>query len=436
MPKDRRVDSLSSSDRDSASPCACISKDEKEWKLENSLPTVIDEKDWKEARCPICMEYPHNAVLLLCSSCAKGCRPYICDTSSRHSNCLDQFLNVSYGKLSTKQRDVYLAETPSSWIGVVLTLLRPTKSSGGRVPEVLCPFCRGRVIGLVVVENVRSHMNSKVRNCSLESCNFSGKYKELRKHARRQHPNVKPSDPDPERKADWARLMFESDLRDTTSLVESQFEDEEFSYSPYESGVETSPTATVDNNSSTVSDTAVDLDFSFSLLYDIFGPNGSLTPARPLCMELITSISQAYCQGRVPFYRRQNTVVPSRSGLERVRERTDDRLLDRRSVDSDSGSCSENTVNEITGDRSLDRRSTGGSRSRFRSQSPRMAREIWNRRVSDRSIDLRSNSQSEVTSGRRVRNSGSRSTAGGSSAERSVATTTSHGRWRNTHRRL
>ncbi|CAM6090795.1 unnamed protein product [Calypogeia fissa] len=48
-------------------------------------------KDWEESTCPICMECPHNAVLLQCSSHDKGCRPYMCDTSYRHSNCLDQY---------------------------------------------------------------------------------------------------------------------------------------------------------------------------------------------------------------------------------------------------------------------------------------------------------------------------------------------------------
>ncbi|KAF8394188.1 hypothetical protein HHK36_020395 [Tetracentron sinense] len=48
-------------------------------------------KEWDEASCPICMDHPHNAVLLLCSSHDKGCRSYICDTSYRHSNCLDRF---------------------------------------------------------------------------------------------------------------------------------------------------------------------------------------------------------------------------------------------------------------------------------------------------------------------------------------------------------
>lgn len=48
-------------------------------------------KELDEASCPICMDHPHNAVLLLCSSHDKGCRSYICDTSYRHSNCLDRF---------------------------------------------------------------------------------------------------------------------------------------------------------------------------------------------------------------------------------------------------------------------------------------------------------------------------------------------------------
>lgn len=48
-------------------------------------------KELDAVSCPICMEHPHNAVLLLCSSHDKGCRSYICDTSYRHSNCLDRF---------------------------------------------------------------------------------------------------------------------------------------------------------------------------------------------------------------------------------------------------------------------------------------------------------------------------------------------------------
>ncbi|XP_057964906.1 uncharacterized protein LOC131155655 [Malania oleifera] len=60
-----------------------------------SDPDVITlHKELDEVLCPICMEHPHNAVLLLCSSHKKGCRSYICDTSYRHSNCLDRYKNL------------------------------------------------------------------------------------------------------------------------------------------------------------------------------------------------------------------------------------------------------------------------------------------------------------------------------------------------------
>lgn len=57
-------------------------------------------KELDEISCPICMDHPHNAVLLICSSHDKGCRSYICDTSYRHSNCLDR-----YKKLRTSSRN-------------------------------------------------------------------------------------------------------------------------------------------------------------------------------------------------------------------------------------------------------------------------------------------------------------------------------------------
>ena len=40
-------------------------------------------------------------------------------------------------------------------------------------------------------------MNSKLRSCSLESCDFIGNYSELRKHARSDHPYIQPSKVDP-----------------------------------------------------------------------------------------------------------------------------------------------------------------------------------------------------------------------------------------------
>lgn len=63
-------------------------------------------KEWDEASCPICMDHPHNAVLLLCSSHDKGCRSYICDTSYRHSNCLDRFKKMGVDLSSGPSRPI------------------------------------------------------------------------------------------------------------------------------------------------------------------------------------------------------------------------------------------------------------------------------------------------------------------------------------------
>uniref|UniRef100_A0A7N0TW75 Uncharacterized protein n=1 Tax=Kalanchoe fedtschenkoi TaxID=63787 RepID=A0A7N0TW75_KALFE len=80
-------------------------------------PTAL-AKDWEGATCSVCMECPHNAVLLLCSSHDKGCRPYMCGTSLRFSNCLDQY-KKAYTKVGEKCE----------------------------VSALACPLCRGQVKG-------------------------------------------------------------------------------------------------------------------------------------------------------------------------------------------------------------------------------------------------------------------------------------------------
>lgn len=160
------------------------------------LPPTGNEKEWEEARCPVCMDHPHNAVLLLCSSHDKGCRPFMCDTSRRHSNCLDQF----------------------------------RKSSEDVVPEnlkLVCPLCRGRISGWVVITPAREYMNFKHRSCSLETCDFSGNYSELRRHARLEHPNVQPSRPDPSRQHEWEELEQEYEYVDFDSDVDEEYDDED-----------------------------------------------------------------------------------------------------------------------------------------------------------------------------------------------------------------
>lgn len=154
--------------------------------------------EWEEVRCAVCMDHPHNAVLLTCSSGHKGCQPFMCDTSYRHSNCLDQYKKASNGSLSPEEN-----------------------ASNQEQSKLLCPLCRGEVTGWKVVETARRYMNSIVRSCSKESCGYTGCYAELRLHAREEHPLVRPSEADPERQRDWRMMEQRRDIGDLFSTIQS-----------------------------------------------------------------------------------------------------------------------------------------------------------------------------------------------------------------------
>ncbi|KAG0484773.1 hypothetical protein HPP92_008852 [Vanilla planifolia] len=142
------------------------------------------------------MEHPHNAVLLVCTSHDKGCRPFMCDTSYRHSNCLDQY-RKSFDGVAEAEIEVE-----------------------SKV-ELSCPLCRGVVSGWKVIEPARKYMNTKARSCSTESCRFVGVYRELRRHARMVHPLVRPSAANPERQRDWRRIERQRDIGDLFSSMQS-----------------------------------------------------------------------------------------------------------------------------------------------------------------------------------------------------------------------
>ncbi|KAI3803445.1 hypothetical protein L1987_31596 [Smallanthus sonchifolius] len=191
MPNDRR----SSSHRYRASPYSVYNKKaDKRRPNSPSLP-IGNESEWEETRCSICMEHPHNAVLLLCSSREKGCLPYICDTSARHSNCLDQFQKTFM-------------------------------NSEGEQTKLVCPLCRGQINKWIVVNPARQFMNSKTRSCSMGTCDFSGNYSQLREHARRQHPFARPTDVDPERELEWTKLEQEIEQQDMISM-QFEFDDDD-----------------------------------------------------------------------------------------------------------------------------------------------------------------------------------------------------------------
>ncbi|XAR50576.1 hypothetical protein NMG60_11004932 [Bertholletia excelsa] len=215
MPKDKRVSSFSL-DRSRSSPYPCSSKNSDQDSSKNLLQSVGDNKEWEEVRCPICMEHPHNAVLLICSSHEKGCHPFMCDTSCRHSNCLDQFRKSSATTKADRSEEALLGADHGESEDQRWHISRIAQ--GRQFQEKLsCPLCRGQIYGWNVIKAAREFMNAKPRSCSLETCNFSGTYSELRKHARLEHPSVRPSDADPIRQNDWARVERERDFEDFLS---------------------------------------------------------------------------------------------------------------------------------------------------------------------------------------------------------------------------
>lgn len=160
---------------------------------------LSEKKDWEDATCSVCMEYPHNAVLLLCSSYNKGCRPYMCATSYRFSNCLDQF------------KKAYTKATSG-----VDTLGLDAKAEAS---QLLCPLCRGQVKGWTLVESARKYLNKKKRTCMEENCSFVGNYKQLKKHVKVEHPLARPRKVDPSLEEEWKRLERERERNDVISTL-------------------------------------------------------------------------------------------------------------------------------------------------------------------------------------------------------------------------
>ncbi|PSR94933.1 Cytosolic carboxypeptidase [Actinidia chinensis var. chinensis] len=240
-------------------------------------------KEWDEASCPICMDHPHNAVLLLCTSHDKGCRSYICDTSYRHSNCLDRFKKLrednrnspplpgsprnqqstaawdSGSRATTDSIEAHGNNNPNQSDNVASVGLAGGSGETGiqdadghfevplegilgasdsetlwgrtdledndveAAPEsklnLRCPLCRGTVLGWKIVEEARNYLNLKPRSCSHESCLFFGNYRELRRHARSVHPTVRPADIDPSRQRAWQHLEHQREYADIVSAI-------------------------------------------------------------------------------------------------------------------------------------------------------------------------------------------------------------------------
>uniref|UniRef100_A0A5B6YSI7 DUF1644 domain-containing protein n=1 Tax=Davidia involucrata TaxID=16924 RepID=A0A5B6YSI7_DAVIN len=167
---------------------------------------------WEDVTCPICLDFPHNGVLLQCSSYEKGCRPFVCDTDHLHSNCLDRFKSA-HGMSSGSQ-------SPSTSVATSTGNIHQMFSEANGKPS--CPLCRGEVTGWVIVDKARVHLDEKKRYCEEEHCAFMGTYLELQKHAQIEHPHARPSKIDPARQLDWENFQQSSEIIDVLSTIHSE----------------------------------------------------------------------------------------------------------------------------------------------------------------------------------------------------------------------
>ncbi|CAI8610261.1 unnamed protein product [Vicia faba] len=241
MPKERKDRSVSQ-DSSRTSPYPSSSSRVRRSTSKTPLESEENIKEWEEARCPVCMEHPHNAVLLICSSHEKGCRPYMCNTSYRHSNCLDQFCKSfaepSPPTIPLVESEISNSDSPqdqpqdSTEANIVdvqeetsegFVTMQSLSCEDETKSKLVCPLCRGQIKEWKVMDGARHFMNEKSRSCSCESCNFTGTYTDLRKHARVDHPLERPSAVDPERQRNWRRLERQRDLGDLLSTLQNSF---------------------------------------------------------------------------------------------------------------------------------------------------------------------------------------------------------------------
>ncbi|PKA65429.1 hypothetical protein AXF42_Ash005763 [Apostasia shenzhenica] len=158
--------------------------------------------NFEDITCPICLDFPHNAVLLQCTSYDNGCRPFLCDTDDTHSNCLTRF-KIAFG-------------VPHSAESFTTNELSGTNS------QPACPLCRGDVTGWVIIKEARAFLNMKKRCCQEKHCSYIGNFMELQCHIQLKHPHSRPSAIDPARKLDWENFQQSSDIIDVLSTIHAE----------------------------------------------------------------------------------------------------------------------------------------------------------------------------------------------------------------------
>ncbi|TVU29603.1 hypothetical protein EJB05_21177, partial [Eragrostis curvula] len=210
MARSPRARNLQARERRSAS-CdvpSCYLKKKGTGKATDMFLTT-EKKEWKGATCPVCLEHPHDAVLLLCTSHHKGCRPYMCGTDYHHSNCLEHF-KEAYAK-----EKLALDSSAESAPGHPLTPNTELASSR---------HVRWNLRVLSAVEMLKDGLwlNLLVRRtCIHDGCSFIGSYKELCKHVKSKHPSAKPREVDPAVADEWKKFECEREREDAISTIRS-----------------------------------------------------------------------------------------------------------------------------------------------------------------------------------------------------------------------
>ncbi|KAI5008510.1 hypothetical protein ZWY2020_009558 [Hordeum vulgare] len=181
-------------------------------------------KEWDDARCPICMDHPHNAVLVLCSSHDKGCRSYISnrmDSSSHPSSSLP-------GDTSNQRSPRLLIDVPEFRENLSHEhVIRSSATVSGQQEGT--NYNQGPVTLEALMGQVKAGRSSKMPDSTWtrsqeaargkHACAFSGTYGALRRHARRVHPTTRPADVDPSRRRAWHRLENQREYGDIMSAT-------------------------------------------------------------------------------------------------------------------------------------------------------------------------------------------------------------------------
>ncbi|XP_020592229.1 uncharacterized protein LOC110032809 isoform X2 [Phalaenopsis equestris] len=179
-----------------------------------SLKKLLDDDillhSWDDVTCPICLDVPHNGVLLHCSSYNNGCRAFLCDTDQTHSNCLTRFRSAFGVPKSAECQTTSMADDSIQLI----------PSNCESLPT--CPLCRGEVAGWAIIREARAYFDTKVRRCEEQHCSYVGNFVQLQSHMQLKHPNSHPAEIDPAHQLDWENFQQSSAIIDVLTTIHAE----------------------------------------------------------------------------------------------------------------------------------------------------------------------------------------------------------------------